>query len=285
MLLALLLFAVSVDVLAQDSKQQEREDPARQVHWAMGAYFGTGWYKVDANRTVYILRVKPGKTLLESSIDANGKRAPGIELQFPLSFGVQELEALDDFFDFDNYATVSFTPGIQVEIPVTEKWYLRPYVNVGWGTETTTTDSAWIYYGGIKSRYQLGSGKNNWSLLNAIHFAGYNPDFGNRGKYGSFMTGLEFDQPLKGLSLGGDDLWLNWHITYNYLFDALNFHVEENQVESINDQWELGLALGKGSKKMKLWFLSFEHVGLSFKASSNGVYRAISLNVRSPFTN
>jgi hypothetical protein len=202
LLLALLLFTVSVDVLAQDSKQQEREDPARQVHWAMGAYFGAGWYKVDASRTVYILRVKPGKTLLESSIDANGKRAPGIELQFPLSFGVQKREALDDFFDFDNYATVSFTPGIQVEIPVTEKWYLRPYVNVGWGTETTTTDSAWIYYGGIKSRYQLGSGKNNWSLLNAIHFAGYNPDFGNRGKYGSFMTGLEFDHPLKGLSLG-----------------------------------------------------------------------------------
>ena len=38
--LAFLMFAVSVDVRAQDSKQQEREDPARQVHWAMGAYFG-----------------------------------------------------------------------------------------------------------------------------------------------------------------------------------------------------------------------------------------------------
>ena len=97
------------------------EDPARQVHWAMGAVFGTGWYRVDNNRNVYILRVPPGQTLRESSINANGERTLGIEIQYPVSFGVHNLDALDDFLDFDNYATVSFTPGIQVEIPVTEK--------------------------------------------------------------------------------------------------------------------------------------------------------------------
>jgi hypothetical protein len=260
------------------------EDPARQVHWAMGAFFGTGWYRVDNNRNVYILRVPPSQTLRESSINANGERTLGIEIQYPVSFGMHNLDTLDDFLDFDNYATVSFTPGVQVEIPVTEKWYLRPYANIGWGTEMKSSDTAWIFYGGIKSRYRLGGDQADWSLLNAIHYAGYNPDAGSRGKYGSFMTGLEFDHPLNGLSLGGDDLWLNWHVTYNYMFDELNFHVEDNQVESIRDQWELGLALGKGSKKMKFWFLKFEHVGLSFKTSSNGVYKAISVNMRSPFT-
>ena len=132
------------------------EDPARQVHWAMGAFFGTGWYRVDNNRNVYILRVPPSQTLRESSMNANGERTLGIEIQYPVSFGVHNLDALDDFLDFDNYATVSFTPGIQVEIPVTEKWYLRPYANLGWGTETKSSDSAWIFYGGVKSRYRLG---------------------------------------------------------------------------------------------------------------------------------
>jgi hypothetical protein len=260
------------------------EDPARQVHWAMGAFFGTGWYRVDNNRNVYILRVPPSQTLRESSIDTNGKRALGIEIQYPVSFGMHNLDALDDFLDFDNYATVSFTPGVQVEIPVTEKWYLRPYANLGWGTELSSNDSAWIFYGGIKSRYRLGGDQVDWSLLNSLNYAGYNPDVGSRGKYGSFMTGLEFDHPLKGLSWGGEDLWLNWHLTYNYMFDAINFHIADDQVESVRDQWELGLALGKGSKKMKFWFLKFEHVGLSFKTSSNGVYQAISVNMRSPFT-
>ena len=274
-----LLFAVSAEVPAEDA-----DDPARQVHWAAGAFFGTGWYRVDDNRSVYILRVPPRQTLRESAFSADGQRTLGLEIQYPLSLGLEKLDDIYDFTDFDNYSTVSFTPGMQVEIPVTEKWYLRPYVNLGWGTEVKSGDSAWIYYGGLKSRYQLGGDESTWSLLNAINVAGYNPDYGKRGRYGSFMTGFEFDHPLKGIKVGNDEAWLNWHATYNYLFDKLNFHVEDDVVESVRDQWELGLALGKGNKKMKLWFLSFEHVGLSFKWSSNGVYKAISLNMSSPFT-
>jgi hypothetical protein len=260
------------------------EDPARQVHWAMGAFFGTGWYQVDENRSVYVFRIPPRQTLRESSFDENGKRKLGVEIQYPLSFGLHRMDEIPDFIDFDNYGTVSFTPGVQVEIPVTEKWYLRPYAHIGYGREKSTSDSAWIYYGGLKSRYRLGSGRVSWSLLNGLYFAGYKPEFESRGQYGSFMTGLEFNQPLKRFELGGDPLWLNWHVTYNYLFDRLNFHMEEDRVESINDQWELGLALGKGSKNIKIWFISFEHIGLSFKWSSNGHFKAISFNLRSPFT-
>ena len=98
------------------------------------------------------------------------------------------------------------------------------------------------------------------------------------------MTGLEYAQPLKSIELGGDALWLNLHITYNHFFDKLNFHVDEERLESVNDQWEIGLALSKGSKNIKFWFISFEHVGLSYKWSSNSQYRAISINLRSPFT-
>lgn len=260
------------------------EEPAKQVHWAMGAFFGTGWYQVDENRSVYVFRIPPRQTVRKSSIDENGKRKLGVEIQYPLSIGLHQLDDIPDFIDFDNFGTISFTPGVQVEIPVTQKWYLRPYAHIGYGVETSTSDSAWIYYGGLKSRYRLGSGRVVWSLLNGLYYAGYKPEFDNRGRYGSFMTGIEVNQPLGHLELGGDPLFLNWHITYNYLFDRLNFHVDEDQAEAVNDQWEIGLALGKGGKNMKIWFISFEHIGLSFKVSSNGKFKAISFNLRSPFT-
>jgi hypothetical protein len=64
----------------------------------------------------------------------------------------------------------------------------------------------------------------------------------------------------------------------------LNFHIAEERVESIQDQWEIGLALAKEGKPIKIGFMSFEHIGLSYKRSSNGHYRAISFNLRSPFT-
>ena len=284
LMLAFLTCLVAGNAAAQAPELAARDDPAKQVHWAMGAFFGTGWYQVDDNRSVFVFRIPPRQTLRESSFDENGKRKLGIEIQYPVSFGLHNLDQLPDFVDFDNFATFTFTPGVQVEIPVTRKWYLRPYAHIGWGTEMSTSDSAWIYYGGVKSRYQLSNGKYNWSLLNAVYFAGYKPEFAQRGQYGSVMTGLEFNQPLKSFQLGGDDTWLNWHFTYNYLFDRLNFHVDENRVESIGDQWEIGLALSKGSKNIKIWFISFEHIGLAYKWSSNGAYRAISINLRSPFT-
>jgi len=282
--LTFLLCGISGEVLAQTGNSRLLEDPARQVHWAMGAFFGTGWYKVDDNRNMYIFRIPPRQSLSESSIDDKGQRKLGIEILYPLTFGLHDLDEIPDFIDFDNFATVSFTPGIQLEIPVTEKWYLRPYAHFGWGTETNSSDSAWIYYGGIKSRYVLGSGRTEWALLNGLYFAGYKPEFENRGRFGSFMTGLEYARPLRNFELGGDALWLNGHITFNYFFDKLNFHVDDDLVESVDDQWEIGLALSKGSKKMKFWFFHFEHVGLSYKWSSNRTYRAISVNLRSPFT-
>lgn len=261
------------------------QEPIRQVHWAMGAFFGTGWYQVDDNRSVFVFRIPPRQTVRKSGFDQDGNRELGIEIHYPLSFGLHNMNDVPDFIDFDNYGTVTFTPGVQLEIPVNEKWYLRPYAHIGAGYEKETDKWAGIWYGGVKSRYLLGESNHlKWSLLNAVYYAGYKPEFEERGRYGSVMTGLEFSQPLGKLELGGNPLRLNWHVTYNYLFDRLNFHIDEDQVESIQDQWEIGLALSTGNKPMKIWFMNFEHIGLSYKTSSNGHYKAISFNLRSPFT-
>jgi len=281
-LLLLLFFPV---ILHAQSVPYQDPEPEKQVHWALAAFFGTGWYQVDENRSSFIFRIPPRQTVRESGWHEDGKRKVGVEIQYPVALGLHQLDDLPDFIEFDNYGTITFTPGVQVEIPVNDRWYLRPYAHIGAGYERESGEWAGIWYGGLKSRYLLGeSSRFRWSLLNAIYYAGYKPEYENRGRYASAMAGLEFNQPLGRFKLGGEQVWLNWHVTYNYLFDRLNFHVDEDNVESIDDQWELGLALGRGSKGMKIWFMTFEHIGLSFEWSSDGRYRAISFNLRSPFT-
>jgi hypothetical protein len=282
--LTLLLLIVFPSVpFAQDAVLAQ--DPVRQAHWAMGAFFGTGWYQVDDNRSVFVFRIPPRQTVRQSGIDGNGKRTIGVEILYPLTFGIHSLDGIPDFIDYDNFGTVSFTPGVQIEIPINAQWALRPYAHIGAGYERETGKWASIWYGGLKSRYLLGDSERlRWSLLNSIDYAGYKPEFESRGRYGSAMAGLEFNQPLGGLQIGGEPLRLDWHVTYSYLFDKLNFHIDEGRFESVQDQWEIGLALAKKNTKMKIWFLNFEHIGLSYKMSSNGHYKAISLNLRSPFT-
>lgn len=282
----LTLFLLTVFHLAAHAQLAEvTQDPVRQVHWAMGAFFGTGWYQVDQNRSVFVFRVPPRQEVRQSGFDEFGRRKIGVEVHYPLTFGLHQFDDIPDFIDFDNFGTVSFTPGVQLEIPVNRYWALRPYLHIGAGYEKDSGEWAGAWYGGLKSRYLLGdSNKLRWSLLNAISYAGYKPEFEASGRYGSAMAGLEFSQPLGQLQFDGEQVRLNWHVTYDYLFDKLNFYIADDRIESIQDQWEIGLALAKGNSKLKIWFMSFEHVGLSFKTSSNGHYRAISLNFRSPFT-
>ena len=226
-------------------------EPAKQVHWAVGAFFGTGWYQVNDNRSVFILRIPPRQTVREAAFGEDGKRRLGVEIQYPLALGLSRLDDIPDFIDFENYSTISFTPGIQVEIPIDSRWSLRPYAHFGYGWETESQEGALIWYGGIKSRYRLAEGRTRWSLLN--------------------------------LRLGDEPLDLNWHLTYNWFFDELNFHVDRDRVESFRDQWELGVALGKRHGPIKIWFMEFQQIGLGLRASSNGKFSGLTLNFRSPF--
>jgi hypothetical protein len=282
-ILILLICLLSPVSLAAQSMQPP--EPEKQVHWALAAFFGTGWYQVDENRSAFIFRIPPRQTVRKAGWAEDGSRKVGVEIQYPLALGLHRLEEIPDFIEFDNYGTITFTPGVQVEVPINQRWSLRPYAHFGVGYEKESEEWAAIWYGGIKSRYLLGESERlRWSLLNGLYYAGYKPEFEDRGRYASVMAGLEFNQPLGRFQLQGEPIRLNWHFTYNYLFDHLNFHVDEDRVESIEDQWEIGLALARQSGRVKIWFMEFEHIGLSYKWSSNGRYKAISLNFRSPFT-
>ena len=264
--------------------QLKGAEPEKQVHWASAAFFGTGWYRVDENRRTFIFRIPWRQEVRSAGWDEDGERKLGIEIIYPVSLGVHSLDELPDFIEFDNYGTITFTPGVAVEIPVTDRWDLRPYAHYGVGYEDTSGEWAQIYYGGVNSRYLLNQRDGlDWNLLNAVSYAGYKPEFKNRGHYGSAMAGIEAKQRMERFNIAGTPAWLNWHVTYDYMFDNLNFHVSEDEVVTIRDQWEFGLALSRGDSKIKIWFLQFEQLGLAYKISSNGKYRALSFNLRSRF--
>jgi hypothetical protein len=280
---AILLLAFAPAWLQAQSELQI-PDPEEQVHWAVGAFFGTGWYQVDDNRSVFVLRVQPRQSIRDPSLDGGGSRKLGLEIVYPVSLGLSRLEDVPDFIDFGNYATISFTPGVILEVPVNEKWSLRPFANAGYGWEMESREGALIGYGGVRSRYRLSDGRLRWSLLNGAYYAGYRPEFQDRGQYGALMAGMEFSHPLGSVEFNGDPLDLNWHLTYNWYFDRLDFHADAERFATFRDQWELGVAFGKREDRLEFGFMSFEQIGLAYRWSSDGGFNAITVNFRSPFT-
>lgn len=254
------------------------------VHWAYASFFGTGWYKVDDARSVFVLKAPARQTLRKSALSESGDRVLGLEIRYPLTLGMHQIEDLGGIFDNDNFATASFTPGIEVEIPINPQWYLRTQTNLGWGTDLKNSDSAWIYYAGIKSRYVFPPGKYRWSLLNSLYYAGYSPDKGRSDHLAVAQMGVELQQPLNSFAIHGEPVALYWTLMYSFLGNELHFNLPDGNFDPIQDQVEIGVQMGFLDRPFRLWAFEIQRVGLGYQFSPDGELTAITFSLRSWFT-
>ena len=279
----LTIFAIGM-VLFPPRPAMGQDHPESPVHWAYSAFLGTGWYELDSNRQVYVLRVPPRWNYRQSSITESGQRKLGIEFHFPLTFGLHQLEDVGDFVDFDNIGTVSFNPGVEIEYPVSERWRLRAYGHLGWGAATESDDRAWIYDGGIKSRYSFQTGSLAWGVVNELFVAGYDARDSGNDKLTGMLAGLDFSYPIPSASASGSNLKLNWDIAYRWYENDPKFFRTLSDPVTVEDEWEIGVAIARHDGPIRVWFLKFEHVGLIYRFNSDGGFRAITVNFRAPFT-
>jgi hypothetical protein len=240
------------------------EDP---IHWAYGAYFGTGTYRVSGGEEAYVLSVRPRWGLRDAALDAQGRRTVGIELRSPVAIGAYELDAADfgGTLSLENVSTLSAVPGVEFDVPMTVRWSLKPLAYVGWGTELDGDASAWIYWTGIKSRYVFPRNETTWALVNALTYVGYSADSGENGNV----------LPLL----------LHWHVGYTSYLNEVKLASGPTNVEHIRleNEWELGLAFSTGPEPLRLWRLKWDRVGVAYRFSSDGDFRGISLVFRSLF--
>jgi len=255
------------------------------LHWAYSAYFGTGWYSVAGDRDVYVVRMTPRWALSEPGLDADSKRSIGIYLKAPVSVGLDDF-SYDDVIgaaDVDNVSFLSLNPGIDIEVPINSIWSLRPYASIGYGHALGSSESAWSYWGGIKSRLAFQSAKLDWRLLNQVGFVGYTPNQGPSDHFWPLMMGFEFDYPIGSSDDNSGQKLLYWHVTYTVFGDDLTFSGNPAINNPITDQWEIGAAIGRRDSPIKIWFMKFDRLGLGYRTSSNGDLKGITFVFRSEF--
>ncbi|NOR18531.1 MAG: hypothetical protein GQ538_00405 [Xanthomonadales bacterium] len=253
------------------------------VHWAYSSFFGTGWYEIRDNRSIFVLRVPPRQTLRESGFSAAGEREVGISIQYPLTLGLHSIDDLSGIIDQDNFGTVSFTPGVELEVPINKKWYLRTFAHVGWGTELETSDSVWIYYAGVKSRYAFTKHKYDWDLLSGIYYAGFTPDKGKSDRLAVAQLGVELHHPLSSATIAGRAIDLHYNFMYSFLGRDLHFGLPEGDFDIVQDQLEAGIAMSFREGPYQLWFFKVDRLALGYKFTSKGQFKAITLSMSSWF--
>lgn len=254
------------------------------IHWAYSSFFGTGWYQVEDSQSVFVMRMPISQTLRESSLSESGERKLGLQIKYPLTLGLHDLDDVGGILETGNLGTVSFAPGVVLEIPINKRWYLRPFAHVGWGKELNTGESAWIYYTGVKSRYAFPGKKYDWYLLNSLYYAGYTPDQGRSDHLAIAQLGAELRQPLGKATLFGRNIDLHWSLMYSFLGHELHFNLPDGNFEPIDDQIEAAIAISLRDGPYAFWFFKIHRLGVGYQFSSNGQFQAITFSMRSWFT-
>lgn len=276
---------VALALVACSARAQDQTADADAVHWAYSTYFGSGWYQIDGAQNAFVIRYTPKKTLSEAFIDEENNRHVGVELRFPVTVGLNHfpLDDLPGSVNPENLANVSVTPAIYLTWPVNERWTLRPFAALGWGTLLGGDGSAWSYWGGLKSRWVLTSREPEFALVNSVGFVGYSPDTGSSSSFWPITSALEFRQPVSRPTAGSGSWVLHAHLAYTFFQDHLDLVGRNLSNEPISDQWELGVALSRAKSPISIWRFNFDRLGLSYRFSTDGNLQGIGLIFSSLF--
>ncbi len=196
-------------------------------HWAIAPFLGTGAYRVSRDQSIFAIAYTPRWAIAESSDAWEENRTRGIEFVLPMAVGLNSFDLADipDIVDFDNFATLSVVPGVYLTFPLSPRWTLLGTANIGLGTRLDGGDVALTYRAGVRSRYRFGNPDGfRWSLLNALEFIGYSADNGTSSEFMPFSLGVEFENGLGELRIGGDEVELVTHIVAT----GLAFAVPDN---------------------------------------------------------
>ena len=283
--IGLILFSVSLLLTTARAGAEPNEvSQAEQIHWSLASFFGTGWYRAKDNRSTFILNIPIAKTIDTPKVFGLNETDTTFKLLFPVSVGIHHLDDASALIDFETYSSLAFVPGAEMNIPMTDRWTLKPIAHFGWGYEEKSDDLVSVWYVGLRNRYMLTeSGGNSVALLGSLTLGGNKPQYEQRSRYGALLAGFEGTHRIKSNAFTRRPLNFYWNGSYATLFDELDFHLSPNLVNRVDDQWELGAGIGKAGKAVSWWLFSFDRLGLAYQQSSDGVYKAVKIFFSSAF--
>jgi hypothetical protein len=261
------------------------DDGAAPIHWAYGAFFGTGRYKLSDDASVDVLRVQFRHDFMEPALE-DGRRRPGVTLRVPMAAGHQgELPLGGDIPEFAAaVSTISVVPGIEFPVPIGEHWSIKPLASVGYGHALGSGDAAWIYRAGIRSEYKFATERFDWALTNALMILGFRDNNQVSQQAEPLTIGLEARIALKNRKIGDDPVFLHWHVARtHYLKEPILSGELAEPILALDGEWELGAAFSKGDSRVRLWKFGWDRVGFAIRMDSHGEFTGFRLNFRSLF--
>ena len=271
------LSAVACVAAASSALGQTVTEEATLINWWYSATFGTGFYKIGP-AVATVIRL-PFSYRVQSMEEGR----LGVNLLAPVTVAAYHLNLheLDEFNLHQDVAAASILPGAEVEIPMTERWRLKPFAQAGMGSEFSDPKLvAYMYTAGVKSLYRFAGDEFPVSLGNALFFAGYRVrDGSERQGLGAFQLGLNMGTPWS-IPLWDGPAYLNTHFISTAYYPKLAFANPEPDQLSVYREYQVGFSF---RTVRPVTFLGFgaDTLGLGFRFAKG--LRGLSVYSEFPF--
>lgn len=187
----------------------------------------------------------------------------------PVVIGYDDLSSVDsDFIEAllpDQLVTLSVMPGVEFIYPVSERWYVKPFVELGGGRDFNQKETFFLTHLGVRSLSTFEVGEN-WRLLlgGALRWAGeYQYHSEDTNAFGIIDLGLDVRRNLpwklfeQQLDMGA------YYIYQRYLPEWRAGEADDWQNRAL-EVHEFGLSLGIPHGR-KVFGINFSRVRLGYK--------------------
>ena len=194
----------------------------------------------------------------------------------PAFVGIQD--ETDTNFTFGAAAVV---PGLEVQIPVTKYWTLKPFGQFGAGKDSAGGDLTYIYGGGAKSLIRFPWKKFMFGIGNSVILAeNRNSTKNETNGFSMLEAGLDVSHPI-GLTYQNQELEAGMFFVVSRFFNRVDFLEDGGDTEKVDGIFNIGLTLGS-RESVSIWKINFDRVGIDYRWGNAG-FRGIGFNMGFPF--
>jgi hypothetical protein len=232
-------------------------EPGQLIDWYYASTFGTGFYRVG-DRTVGVLRI-PLSWELRPDTDEQW----GLRFKLPVTLGLYNLSTVVEDVLGRNFATASVMPGIEWRKEIAHNWVLKPTASIGLATSPGVGDRSSLWEVGTRSLWSRSFRRFDFSLGNALLYAGNVATDGVSQNFGVLSTGLNFVVPI------GGRLWerptnVGFHLVHYAFFNRLEFVFGDRTGRNLSHQVELAMTLGT-YQPVRIFGGDFDRIGIGVR--------------------
>ncbi|MCP4000787.1 MAG: hypothetical protein GY727_07745 [Gammaproteobacteria bacterium] len=272
MLLRFLSLTILSLLYITDTQAQQIEGTA---NFAYGIFTGTGRYKVR-DRTLYAVRVP---LFFNGKVANYETKEIGYRILAPVSFGITNYNKFNDLPDLDinDLSTITLAPGLEVIVPLTTNWDIKPFAQGGFGWDTQSSANSLLW--GVGSRTRAWFNDKKLIIGAELLFAGNDPGgSASRTRFTRIGAGAEYKWNTNWQVFGQKISWHPRLIQWVYINPV---NIEQPRFEEkIKYATEIGLSFGI-NKPIDVLGFAFSQGGIAYEKGDN--YDAIKLYTTFPF--